>query len=83
MICKYPNCPVKYKSRIPFDPKPTDIIKIYMRLDHIHVLEDIKKIVCHGIKKKVKPLIEPLVLNKVKPRKILNILKEYVKQNCR
>ena len=43
-------------------------------------MEDFKKIVHQGVKQKVKALIEPMLLNKVKPNKISKILDDYVIQ---
>ena len=80
MLCKVKGCPVKYKVRIALEPKSGDVITIQIKSDHTHNMEDFKKIVHQGVKQKVKALIEPMLLNKVKPNKISKILDDYVIQ---
>ena len=72
--------PPKYKARIAVEPKLTNDVVIRTKFNHNHEVESLKKVVQHGIKKKMKEYIEPMLVNNVKTRKILKILEEYVNQ---
>ena len=73
------SCPVKYKAIIPFNSKEKDEMIILMKYAHNHDRKELHNSKARGILQKVKDLIEPLLINRVKSTKVFKILEEYVK----
>jgi len=77
MKCKFENCKVKHKTKVPRTPIPEEKISVESRFEHCHTLKELDHIKNHGINNKVKELIGSMISNKVKTGKIEKLLKEY------
>jgi len=82
MKCQYLNCQIQYKTIIPKvkDPENEDKIIIMTKENHNHQIELLETFCPYGLYERAKEFMVPLVLNKVKPNKILKILEEYEKK---
>ena len=78
--CKKNGCKVVYKTKVLHDMTDEHEMTIKTKFVHNHQMKDLEKIPQHGIKENVKDLIQPMILNKVKPHKIVKVLEEYKSQ---
>jgi len=79
MKCQYPNCQIQYKTIIPKvkDSENEDKIFIMTKYNHNNQIELLETFCPYGLYERAKEFMLPLVLNKVKPNKILE---EYEKK---